>query len=168
MANARDKMSFVLGHLERTVDHQVHVMEEIDEKVVVLLGIAVGLVGVGMALLAAVLSRSGAGATAGAPAEASTLLAATIGGLTLNAASVVLLLHGYVGLTPGTAPRYAHGPEPGWLRRVAFDPDWSYEAIVRAVIQGFVTFSAHLDRELGRLMRLRRLGLYAVLGTAGL
>lgn len=157
------KLAEILLELRRLMDHSIRAIEEVDDKVELLLGVSIALLGTGLGITGGLLSGS-FGVTGTPTTVALGLLFAGVG---LNGTGSLLLLHGYVGLTPGTARRVRTGPDPQWLASVAEEVDWDIEAVRAALVKGYRHYLRTARAGLDHLGRLRRLALHAVLaGTA--
>lgn len=141
--------------MERFVDHQIRASEELDDKIEVLLSLALTLTGGGVALL-----------RLSAPPEARFFTAAPIAlGIVLASSSAILLLHGYIGVTRRSAPRIHPGADPEWLAGIAGDPSWSLAHLHHATIKGFGLRAEENERESARIGTLRRVAIYLALAA---
>lgn len=155
------KIDEVLHHLERLLDHHLRAVEEMDDQMELLLGLAVAVLGGGAVLLPGEVLATGWPPGSGLWPAAILLLS----GAALAAASALVLLHGYVGLTRTSAPRVPAGPRADWLVAMALDPSWDREHLRYGLLGGFRDALEQVDGELRRKAGLRRSAIYALLGA---
>lgn len=161
MATRASKPDIVLHQLERLLDHQVQALDALGGRTGVLLGLAIGLIAGGIALLNAVLG----GFSRPVDAGGHLLLVVIVLGILATGASVLLFLQGSVGLTRRSGRRFESTPEAGWLVAMALDPDWSADAVIYSLMRGYRRYAASLDKELARVSGLHRCAVLGILAA---
>ncbi|MBI4393565.1 MAG: hypothetical protein HY556_07195 [Euryarchaeota archaeon] len=151
------RLGEVIRQMERYVDHQITVAEELDDKIEQLLALAVASFGGGLALLLSQPTALVGGDPILTPSAALLVLS-----LVVNLISASLFLDAYVGILPARAPQIGPGADPAWLAEVALEPRWTMAHIQFSTIKGLKDRATENQGELVRVGSLRRLGLVAL------
>lgn len=148
---------------ERAIDHQAQAMEQLDGKTQQTMGLAMGALAGGIAILTFVSDAI--------PGRVGALFVSLVAlGGAANLAPLFFLTSSYVGFR--THADLAVGPDPAWLLEKATQPQWSAEELALSLLAAYPGYAAFNDEAMRRSAVLRRVGLYllavAVLLYAGL
>lgn len=145
----------MLREQERVIDHQVHALEDHDQKSEHMIKVCIAALAGGVTL-ATILLRG--------PHDVSLVtLAPFSGAAILNLASLVLFVDAYVGFRRQAE---AHiGPDPAWIAQKADDAEWTLEEHLLSIIADHPRYSDHNLLAMERTTKRRRYGIYLLLAS---
>lgn len=161
----RTKDEEVLRQLERLLDHEVRTIEEIDDKLELLLGFHLAVIGGGIALARNLAAAPTNSLGASPPPVVLALLA---GGTLVLGVSFLLLLRGYLGWSPGTGPDTVSGPSPAALVAARRDSRVTFADLLEGLIYGYQAYIDELEDTFRTSVAYRRMGLAASFTGLGL
>lgn len=140
---------------ERVIEHQVHALEELDDKSEHMIRLAVAALA-GAVALASLLLR-GPDAIPG-----HSLLPLGVGAA-LNIAAMVLFVDAYVGFRRHSEAYV--GPDPRWVAQRAVDPGWNLEKHLVALIEDQPAYFDHNREVIERSVERRKVGVFTLLAS---
>lgn len=145
----------MLREQERVIDHQVRALEEQDDRSEQMIRLGIAALAGGIAL--------GSLLVRGSTAPSGRILASLAIAAVLNLASIVLVVHAYVGFRRHSEGHV--GPDPGWIAEKAMDGSWTLEEHLLSLIVDHPRYSDHNMTVMNRIADRRRKGVYLLLSS---